>query len=429
MLEQYSYFVGIAALAYASLNQLLIFIGFRHISIPHEPALGEVCDAIRAAVAKCDLLGHNLIVVPSTSNIKVDKVEPQEKDDPQCDLDNDKSWKLYCDCHGLKPLSLNPFGICLHSRPLFFEFDRGREYGPEQERRPMSWKILGAYEARRAFLKNVAPGYNTTAVVPTFKMHHKRRREVNQYWRGPINTPARRASTVIVADEIKHSIDRVRQFIEAKSKYLERCQPHRFGMLFYGPPGTGKSSWASALAYELGYSIYKICLGEKELMESELEAMFDSLPPKSIVLLEDIDRVKLRKGLKQCLFNVLDGVGIPNTGRIIIMTANDITKIDSTLIREGRIHEKFQFQLPSNTQIKQLFLHSNVWTLNETEKIALDTMATCFLRIVCQRQNLSIQNHDLSPGNEISRRGYQQYLEASPKIAEESMEKLFETSR
>ena len=71
--------------------------------------------------------------------------------------------------------------------------------------------------------------------------------------------------------------------------YANRGIPYRRGYLFHGPPGTGKTSLAFALAGFFGLHIYAVSLLDSTLTEEELGTLFKDLPPRCIVLLEDID--------------------------------------------------------------------------------------------------------------------------------------------
>jgi chaperone BCS1 len=71
--------------------------------------------------------------------------------------------------------------------------------------------------------------------------------------------------------------------------------PHRRGYLFHGPPGTGKTSLGFSLSGIFGLAIYCVSLSETGLTETELGALFASLPERCIVLLEDIDSGGIRR--------------------------------------------------------------------------------------------------------------------------------------
>jgi chaperone BCS1 len=65
--------------------------------------------------------------------------------------------------------------------------------------------------------------------------------------------------------------------------------------LFHGPPGTGKTSLSFALAGVFGLEVYCVSLNEKDMTESDLATLFDTLPSRCIVLLEDIDSAGLKR--------------------------------------------------------------------------------------------------------------------------------------
>lgn len=78
--------------------------------------------------------------------------------------------------------------------------------------------------------------------------------------------------------------------------YANRGIPLRRGYMFYGPPGTGKTSLSFALAGVFGLDIFVISLLEPTLTEEDLGTLFNSLPRRCVVLLEDIDTAGLSRG-------------------------------------------------------------------------------------------------------------------------------------
>lgn len=75
--------------------------------------------------------------------------------------------------------------------------------------------------------------------------------------------------------------------------YATRGIPYRRGYLFHGPPGTGKTSLSFALGGIFGLDIYAISLQEPTLTEGDLLQLFNGLPRRCIVLLEDVDAAGL----------------------------------------------------------------------------------------------------------------------------------------
>lgn len=142
----------------------------------------------------------------------------------------------------------------------------------------------------------------------------------------------------------------------------------------HGPAGTGKTSLSMALAGLFGLELYLLHMPSVR-GDMELERLFTSLPPRCIVLLEDIDAVGIKKRDRRRrnrnthgadndddddddvnvdeleinswagnysmltlsgLLNVLDGVS-SQEGRIVLMTSNYADRLDRALVRPGRI--------------------------------------------------------------------------------------------
>lgn len=97
--------------------------------------------------------------------------------------------------------------------------------------------------------------------------------------------------------------------------------------------------------------------------------LFAELPPRCIVLLEDVDtaRIGCRDSVDvdqeiesksavtlSGLLNILDGVS-SQEGRILIITTNHIEHLDEALIRPGRSDKKVYFKLADQNISTQLF--------------------------------------------------------------------------
>ena len=183
----------------------------------------------------------------------------------------------------------------------------------------------------------------------------------------------RRTSTVILDESRKTELlEDIRDFLDPASQqwYSDRDTPYRRGYLLYGPPGTGKSSLSSAIAGHFGLNIYILSLST--INEANLKSLFDKLPSRCIILLEDIDAVSSNRDAEtgnspsqqsksgsgklslSALLNVIDGIG-SQEGRILIMTTNHITRLDEALIRPGRVDKKVELGLADNTMTADLF--------------------------------------------------------------------------
>ncbi|KAI1499541.1 P-loop containing nucleoside triphosphate hydrolase protein [Biscogniauxia marginata] len=191
-------------------------------------------------------------------------------------------------------------------------------------------------------------------------------------WQPKSRKPIRRLETVHFDDGVKQDLlADIRKYLDPKTKrrYQSRSMPYRRGYLFYGPPGTGKSSLSTALAGEFGLDLYEVKV-PSVAADQDLEQMFLEIPPQCIVLLEDIDAIWVERESEKptehqnlnrsnCtlsgLLNVLDGVG-SQEGRIVIMTTNKPERLDSALVRPGRVDMKILLGNISRKSAEQMFL-------------------------------------------------------------------------
>lgn len=111
-------------------------------------------------------------------------------------------------------------------------------------------------------------------------------------WSQVANRHARPMSTVVLDAKQKINIlSDMNEYLSPATPawYANRGIPLRRGYLFHGPPGTGKTSLSFALAGVFGLDIYVISLLDPSLSEEDLLNLFNSLPRRCVVLLEDID--------------------------------------------------------------------------------------------------------------------------------------------
>ena len=138
-------------------------------------------------------------------------------------------------------------------------------------------------------------------------------------------------------------------FLGSAKWYYERGIPYRRGYLLYGPPGSGKSSFIRALAGELDYNIAMLNLSERGLTDDRLNHLLTIIPRRTLVLLEDADAAFGNRRTQtdedgyrganvtfSGLLNALDGVASAEE-RIVFLTTNYLDRLDSALIRPGRV--------------------------------------------------------------------------------------------
>jgi chaperone BCS1 len=177
----------------------------------------------------------------------------------------------------------------------------------------------------------------------------------NGYWNKVSKKAPRDADTIVLKEGQKERIFAdVERFLSNREWYRKRGIPYHRGYMFSGPPGSGKTTMIDAMASQFQMSIACLSLSSVSDDDSLYDA-FLSLPPNSIVALEDIDclqashsrkeKAESKKGVTLAgLLNCLDGIATPD-GAIIVMTTNYPEKLDPALVRPGRadLHESFDY--------------------------------------------------------------------------------------
>jgi chaperone BCS1 len=177
------------------------------------------------------------------------------------------------------------------------------------------------------------------------------------------------SSVILDQGLVEGIVSDVKEFISNPQWYMNRGIPYRRGYLLHGPPGCGKSSFITALAGELDYSICVLNLSERGMSDDRLNHLFSIAPEQSIILMEDIDAVFISReesnnvktaydGLSRLtlsgLLNALDGVA-STEARVVFMTTNYIERLDPALVRPGRVDVKLLINYASKYQLEQMF--------------------------------------------------------------------------
>ena len=94
----------------------------------------------------------------------------------------------------------------------------------------------------------------------------------------------------------------------------------------------------------------------RSLDGQNLEALFKSVPDNTFLLIEDVDCLFVERESKDSidlstLLNLLDGL-TSKKGLVVFMTTNHLEKLDSALIRPGRVDMIIKYHHPTLDQIK-----------------------------------------------------------------------------
>lgn len=183
------------------------------------------------------------------------------------------------------------------------------------------------------------------------------------YWRRAAQRlPRDLASVVLPEGQVEAIVKDATWFFGAVEWYEARGVPYRRGFLFEGPPGCGKTSLVIAMASHFRMPVYALNLGSIAGDSALFDAM-SSLPARCILLIEDVDAAGATKSRKPVerdvaaiepanpkpqepegitmsgFLNALDGVTTPD-GRLLVMTTNHPERIDSAVIRPGRVDRR-----------------------------------------------------------------------------------------
>lgn len=192
-------------------------------------------------------------------------------------------------------------------------------------------------------------------------------RMVNQWgsWKTRSDLPPRTLPSVTLPMAQKDRIVKdLENFLAAEDRYNRLAIPWHRGYMFHGPPGTGKTSMVKALANHFNLDLWYISLSDLKA-ESGLMGLLSEVGPRSILLLEDIDTIKIthdRDASEQgtismsSLLNTLDGVATPH-GLITMMTTNRFDILDEALTRAGRMDVVEELGYPSKGTVAMLFRH------------------------------------------------------------------------
>ncbi|KAF5451775.1 hypothetical protein F2P56_026849 [Juglans regia] len=181
--------------------------------------------------------------------------------------------------------------------------------------------------------------------------HHHRSGGGDGRWRSAPFTHPSTFDTIAMEDDLKNKVKSdLESFVKSKQYYHRLGRVWKRSFLLYGPSGTGKSSFVAAMANFISYDVYVIDLS-KVLNDSDLNLLLLQTTSKSIIVMEDLDRLLTEKSTGVSLSGVLNFMdGILNSccaeERVMVFTMmNSKDRVDPSLLRPGRIDVHIHFPL------------------------------------------------------------------------------------
>ena len=187
----------------------------------------------------------------------------------------------------------------------------------------------------------------------------------NPMWYKHSQKVSRHIDTIYLDNNTKRNlIADIDKFVstETKNTYESLGINYKRTYMFEGIPGSGKTSLIYAIASKYNKKI-AVCNFSSEIDDITFINMLKDLPEDSILVIEDIDCIfQERKSHDEHknmitfsgLLNGFDGVTTPN-GLITIITSNYKDRLDSALIRPGRVDYIIKFDNITVQQVKQMF--------------------------------------------------------------------------
>lgn len=188
-------------------------------------------------------------------------------------------------------------------------------------------------------------------------------------WQNIATKVVRPVESVVLPRSLKDSIlDDIDRFASDASAqwYHHHGIPYKRSYLFHGPPGVGKSSFIRVLAGHLRRHLCILPLAGPKMTDESLQICLQKAPENSLLVLEDIDALFAKDRSSQSdkcpltfsgLLNALDGIA-NRDGQIFMITTNHIDRLDSALIRPGRVDVRVSFPAHvTSEQVRGIFLH------------------------------------------------------------------------
>ena len=184
------------------------------------------------------------------------------------------------------------------------------------------------------------------------------------FWQQLSKLPKRRTDTIHLPDKIlQETLEDVDKFLNNTNLYLQHGVPYKRNYLFEGIPGTGKTSLIFVLASHFNMNVAIINFG-LSIDDATFMKSVSKLPDDTFLVLEDIDALFVERKAGDAHKSMVSFSGILNTldglarrdKQITFLTTNYISKLDSALIRPGRIDKIITFSHATIDQVKKFYM-------------------------------------------------------------------------
>ena len=165
--------------------------------------------------------------------------------------------------------------------------------------------------------------------------------------------PSRTLDTVYFDEKLKQKMRAdIIDFLKKEKEYDEFGIPYKKNYLLTGIPGSGKTSIIKAMCKEIGYNLCIFSINHDTDNNTALAA-FRDIPPKSVLLFEDIDCLfEKRTGTQENkstftfsnLLNLLDGVFFPQGAHFIYYNESS-GEFGSRVIASGTDRYDYSYEL------------------------------------------------------------------------------------